>query len=590
MTTPSLPQNETDPEARQKALAIAGVEYQFDFSYRDIGFTKHVPLREQYSPRVLAKVVESKAFLWANRAASRAVHPADDPHGSGRGHGSLRSRILGALAVRKGSAIGKIERVLAPHQVHTPAQAEEDFDALFTLLKRPVEVADWDSDETFAWRRVAGATPTTLRGTTSLPPNFPVTEALFRSVVDDDGLDEARGEGRLFLLDFSAFDGIPGGMANGVQKYVYAPMALFVREKGRYGVPGRLRPVAIQCSQRPGPDAPIFTPKDGLKWKMAKLAVEIATTNWHGNAEHLTRCHMVMEWTTLALKRKLAPWHPLRLLLEPNCQWTLANGSVTRDAVINPGGEVDLYNSPSLEDSIERVHKPAAATFRLNESGAPTSFRLRDVDDRQRLPDYPFRDDALLLWDAIHGFAAGYVALYYHNDGNVVADGELAAFVRELGASDGGRIRGIGTDGTVSTVAEVIELAAQIIYRASAYHNAINSSGFLYYSLPMAGTYAGYAPAPGAGPVTTKDYLAMLPSVEVAWSLFDALYTQISLHENRLGHYPLFHFRDGRVGALVREFQAKLDAAEATIAVRNASRPVPYTLLIPSRIPASIEV
>jgi hypothetical protein len=51
----------------------------------------------------------------------------------------------------------------------------------------------------------------------------------------------------------------------------------------------------------------------------------------------------------------------------------------------------------------------------------------------------------------------------------------------------------------------------------------------------MSGTCAGYGPPPGAGPVTTGDYLAMPPSIDVAWSLFDALYTQISLHENRLG-------------------------------------------------------
>lgn len=589
MTNPSLPQNETDPEARQESLARSQVEYQFDFSYHDIGFAKTVPKGENYSPGVMAKIVESKALLWANRTASHLFKHGDDPHQGAHGR-SFRSRVLAALAVRKHSAIGLVERAIEHRQVHTSAQAEEDYDALFTLIKKPVEVADWHSDETFAWRRLGGATPTTLRGVRAMPTSFPVTEAIFQSVIAGDTLARALGEGRLFMLDFAAFDGIPGGMAMGVQKYTYAPMALFVWQKGVAGAHGRLLPVAIQCYQRPGPDAPIFTPGDGIKWKMAKLTVEIATTNWHGNSEHLTRCHMIMEWATLALKRQLAPQHPLRLLLEPNCQWTLANGAVTREIVVNPGGEIDLYNSPSLDDSLERVHKPAAATFRLDESDAPTSFRLRDVDDLERLPDYPFRDDALLLWDAIHSMASGYVELYYHNDGNVLADTELAAFVRELGASDGGRIRGVGVDGKVSTVGQVIELVAQLIYRATAYHNAINSSGFLYYSLPMAGTYAGFAPPPGPHVATTASYLAMLPSMEVASALFDALFTQISLHQNRLGHYPPFHFRDGRVGPLLHEFQANLAAAEATIAVRNASRRVPYTLLIPSRIPASIQV
>jgi arachidonate 15-lipoxygenase len=594
MSTPSLPQHDTDPDARKEALARLQVEYQFDFGYHDIGFAKHVPKRDAYALRVMAKIVESKIALWANRAASRLFGRGDDPRGAAHGaHGSAKARAItlaAAAAARDGSAIATIAKALAPAVPHTIVQAEGDYDALFTLMKKPVELEGWDSDETFAWRRLAGGTPTTLTGVRALGANFPVTEALFQRVVPGDSLDRARGEGRLFVLDYAVFDGLAGGMSNGVQKYAYAPIALFVRTRAAGGQSAKLMPVAIQCSQRPGPDAPLFTPADGLKWKMAKLAVEIADTNWHGNAEHLTRCHMVMEWATLALKRQLAPNHPLRVLLEPHCQWTLANGEVTRSIVINPGGEVDLYNSPSLEDSLERVHKGAVATFRLDESGAPTSFRLRDVDDRERLPEYPFRDDALLLWDAIHAFASGYVTLYYHNDGNVLADAELAAFVRELQASDGGRLRGVGNDGTVSTVAEVVELVAQLIYRATAYHNAINSSGFLYYSLPMSGTYAGYRPPPGAGPVTTSDYLAMLPSIDVAWSLFDALYTQISLHENRLGDYPLFHFRDGRVGPLLKEFRAKLAAAEATIEVRNGARKVPYTLLLPSAVPASIQV
>ena len=62
----------------------------------------------------------------------------------------------------------------------------------------------------------------------------------------------------------------------------------------------------------------------------------------------------------------------------------------------------------------------------------PKTFKARGVDDPELLPNYPYRDDALLYWDAIHRWVSSYLSLYYHSDADVQADPELAAWFDEL--------------------------------------------------------------------------------------------------------------------------------------------------------------
>ena len=55
--TPSLPQHDTKPEARRKALDEARDDYQFDFDYHQIVSAKKVPLREKSDPHYWAAFI-----------------------------------------------------------------------------------------------------------------------------------------------------------------------------------------------------------------------------------------------------------------------------------------------------------------------------------------------------------------------------------------------------------------------------------------------------------------------------------------------------------------------------------------------------
>ncbi|HYO68169.1 MAG TPA: hypothetical protein VEU33_19030, partial [Archangium sp.] len=126
------------------------------------------------------------------------------------------------------------------------AAALDAYSNQFSLLQPPSVASNYDTDLIFARMRLAGPNPALLQGIDSLPEKFPVTDAQFQSVMGpDDTLARAGREGRLYLLDYAVFQGIPTGQTSGGQKYIEAPLALFaVPAAGQ--ADRKLRAVAIQ--------------------------------------------------------------------------------------------------------------------------------------------------------------------------------------------------------------------------------------------------------------------------------------------------------------------------------------------------------
>src|SRR6185369_7806978 len=66
-TTPTLPQDASDPKARAQALATIREGYEYDYSYQALCFVKDLPKSESYSPAYMAQSLEGVARLKANR-------------------------------------------------------------------------------------------------------------------------------------------------------------------------------------------------------------------------------------------------------------------------------------------------------------------------------------------------------------------------------------------------------------------------------------------------------------------------------------------------------------------------------------------
>ncbi len=386
---------------------------------------------------------------------------------------------------------------------------------------------------------------------------------------------------------------------------MYAPIALFAWLPANARRPGRLVPIAVQPNQHsddvftPQPDvSPDLTEAEArlaesrlTAWKMARTCVQVADGTHHEMIAHLGSTHMMLEVTIVSAYRNLFENHPLRVLLEPHFEFTLPLNDTAVHNLIAPGGQVDQMLGGSLAESLA-VLKKGLTRFRPDLATPRRELFLRGVLDWRSLPEFPYRDDVLPVWDAIHEFVSSYVRLYYGCDADVQHDPEVRDWLSEVGSLDVGKIEELRR---CDTVAELIDFVAFIIFTASAQHAAVNFPQFplMGYAPNLPG--AGYAAAPtracaDAGEYTEADWLGMLPPLRAAMMQFNVLLELSSVRVNQLGKYSRLQFLDPRGRPLVKRFQRQLADVERATADRDRTRLISYPYLKPSQIPASIHI
>jgi arachidonate 15-lipoxygenase len=543
-------------------------------------------------PSFLGAATSASASSAASTASSLpAVAPA-------------QPEALERLTVDLGSSLGELLKFLASkafelllHFVGLYGQASSlsSYQQQFQLLPVPPSASTALDDVMFARLRVAGPNPVVLRRIAALDARFPVTDAQFRSVMgEDDSLALAGKEGRLYLADYQVLEGMEPGTFP-TRKYHSKPLALFAVP--REGAADRLlRAVAIQCEQQPGPSNPIYTPKDGMGWEVAKLFVQVADGTWHEMISHLGLTHLLLEAFVMATSRQLAPEHPLNVLLSPHFQGTLAINNAAVVSLIAPEGFVDRLLAGSIQAST-KLAVDAVLRFRFNQELFPRSLAARGVDDVKAFPDYPYRDDGLLVWEAIHRWVHDYLALYYGSDQDVAQDYELQNWLAELTSAQGGGLQDIGENGAIRTFNYLVDLVTMVIFTASAQHAAVNFPQSYIMGFTPALPLAAYAPLP-AGALGTEDagnkaLLAYMPPLQQAFAQQVLMNLLGTLYYTRLGAYDRYsalgHFQDPRVKEPQQAFQRNLEEVESLIGKRNLRR-IPYRSLLPSEIPQSINI
>jgi len=464
----------------------------------------------------------------------------------------------------------------------------EDYNQLFQLIPLPPISGNFRDDAVFAAMRVAGPNPVMIERMKAPDVRLPITEEQYQSVMGtQDSLNAAIADGRLYLADYSVFDGALNGSFPAAQKFSYAPLALFAIPRGGES----LKPVAIQCSPHPGANNPILLPQDGDNWLIAKTIVQVADANFHEAVSHLGRTHLFVEPFVLATHNQLSPTHPLFILLTPHFVGTLAINDAAQSNLIAAGGFVDKLLSGSIDQSRVLAVKGAQSyLLNVNTSALPQTLAQRGVDDSGSLPDYPYRDDALLLWNAIHQWIENYMSRYYTSDEAVQGDTQLQNWVAELVAHDGGRLNNIGAGNRISTRAQLVELVTMVCFTASAQHAAVNYPQGTLMTYAPAMPLGGYAPAPVTEEGSSVgDYLKLLPPLEGAELQMEILYLLGSVYFTRLGDYGDNYFTDPVIQNHLVQFQQELSKIEAEINHRNQTRR-PYEFLLPSKIPQSINI
>ena len=470
----------------------------------------------------------------------------------------------------------------------------EAYRALFATLPVPGIGYMFQDDSAFARLRVQGPNCMLIAAVgNALPANFPLSAAQYAAVVNGDTLAAALADGRLFLLDYKPLEILDPGTYGSLAKYAWQPMALFAVPPGG----SSLVPVAIQCGQDPA-DYPIFTPSPAADklwgWEMAKLVVQVADGNYHELFTHLARTHLVIEAFAVATHRHLAEAHPIWALLLPHFEGTLFINEAAATSLIAANGPIDHIFAGTIASS-QLAAVDARLAFDFYGKMPHADFAARGVGVDSALADYPYRDDALLVWDAIHEWARQYVDLYYAHDADVAADTELGAWAACLAGE--AKIKGFGP---VTTRGQLADVCAMVMFTASAQHAAVNFPQKDIMAFAPAVTGAGWQAAPNGQRGHDKTgWLAMMPPMALALEQLNVLELLGSVHYRPLGDYrsnafpyPAW-FQDPRVTTAegpLAWFQAALKGVEAEIAQRNAERMQPYPYLQPSLIPTSINI
>lgn len=292
----------------------------------------------------------------------------------------------------------------------------------------------------------------------------------------------------------------------------------------------------------------------------------------------------------MATHNQLSEKHPLRILMTPHFEGTLAINNAAQGSLIASGGGVDKLLSSSIDQSrVFAIQGAQSYLLNVRTSTLKQTLKQRGVDDVSLLPDYPYRDDALLVWYAIEGWVSNYINYYYKSDQAVENDSQLKAWVEELISHNGGRVNNIGQNNSITKRDELIELITQVCFTSSAQHAAVNFPQEDIMSYTPAIPLAGYIPITKNGGATETDFLRLLPPLDKAQSQLELVYTLGSVYYTTLGDYGDSYFTDPTIKNYLTEFQQELVKIEAEINKRNQTRR-PYKYLLPSRIPQSINI
>lgn len=471
----------------------------------------------------------------------------------------------------------------------------------------PEIATKWEKDSTFAFTFLAGPNPNQLQRWTaaSKPAGFDLSGFDLGSNPNfsGDNIDAAIAAGRVYFVDHSdmreLFANAPGAPApNASQrsfkkiisedwKYIYAPNVVFVVPPGGK----HMLPVAIQCGLKEEGHR-IYTPKDGYSWKMARSCVLAAHNNHHEVISHLGLTHFLIDPIVMATRIRLHTNHPIYKLLNPHFEGTASINRGARTSLILPERSVDRLVGSKIEKNYPYLGKNRLG-FSFRQNFPKVRAAARGVDNGALLPNYAYREDSTLLWDAIHNWVSDYVSIWYKSEDDIRADTEIQDWANEINGP--GQIKDFClTGGGVQSRDDLIDMLTMTIFTAGPQHAAVNFSQGTDMVFVPANPLAGYAPAPKGVGHTEQDFLSILPPLDVAvhsWSILNLL---AGINVTRLGDYRgAFALHPASEAARLK-FWANLKLIEQRINAANQLRRAAYDLayvhLLPSRVPASINI
>ncbi|XP_044273048.1 polyunsaturated fatty acid lipoxygenase ALOX15B-like [Varanus komodoensis] len=465
----------------------------------------------------------------------------------------------------------------------------EDIRKIFWFYHTPASeyvYKHWKDDEFFGYQYLNGINPVVIRKCTQIPANFPVTQEMVAgSLGESTTLKEELKKGTIFLADYKVLEGVPTTLVNGKEQFIAAPLCLLHQKPT-----GEITPIAIQLSQHPGHQSPIFLPTDdGWIWILAKTWVRNAEFHTHEVIAHLLRGHLMAEVFTVATLRQLPMCHPLYKLLIPHLRYSIHINVLARTYLISQGGTFDRAIATGRK-GLAVILSKALDNLTYTDLCLPDDIESRGVGS---LLNYYYRDDGMKIWDAIESFVSGIVELYYKNNLCVQRDYELQAWISDIFTRGFLTRRSSGIPSSLRSVPELIKFLTMVVFTCSAYHAAVNSGQFeLGAFMPNLPSSMRKPPPQVKAAVTLGEFLDTIPEMNTTSQVLSVLWVlrNEDLDMKQLGQYDEEHFVEEEPKQLITAFQERLAHISEEIKKRNESLELPYTYLFPPSIENSTAI
>ncbi|XP_073779358.1 arachidonate 5-lipoxygenase b, tandem duplicate 2 isoform X3 [Danio rerio] len=471
-----------------------------------------------------------------------------------------------------------------------------DFEKVFITIKNTESeyvMQNWTKDAVFGYQFLNGCNPVMIKKCTKLPDKFAVTQEMVENSLDrGTTLQEELKAGNIYIADYEILEDVqPNDTDPSTQQYLAAPFCLFYKNGQNEFIP-----IAIQLSRQttPGEKNTVFLPTDDeYDWLLAKMWVKSSDYNIHQLITHLLRTHLISEVFTIAMFRQLSAVHPVYKLLIPHVRFTIAINTAARETLINEGGVFGKVDSTG-GIGIEQVIRKGMQTLTYKSLCFPEAMKIRNVDSKEDLPNYYYRDDGMMVWEAVKSFVSDVVKIYYSSDATVQGDEEIQAFVQDV-CSYG--MKNCPNNGefpnALKTREQLVEYLTIVIFTASAQHAAINFGQFDWYAwIPNTPSTMRKPPPTEKGKVDMKYIMESLPDrgrsslhLGTIWIL-----SQFQDNELFLGVYPDKYFTEEPAMEAIKNFRKKLVDVTKTIRSRNETLELPYWYLCPDRIPNSVAI
>ncbi|XP_056616352.1 polyunsaturated fatty acid 5-lipoxygenase [Triplophysa dalaica] len=468
-----------------------------------------------------------------------------------------------------------------------------DFERIFMRIKNTISeyvMEHWKEDFMFGYQFLNGCNPVVITKCTEIPDKFPVTHELLEDSLERGlTLEEELKAGNIYIADYEVVDGVtPNSTDPCTLQYLAAPICLLYKNNQN-----KIMPIAIQLSQTPGKDSPIFLPSDDeYDWLLAKIWVRSSDFHVHQTVTHLLRTHLISEVFGVALYRQLPAVHPVFKLLLPHIRFTIAINTKAREQLICECGLFDKANGTGGGGHVELIQK-SMKTFTYKSLCFPEGIKARGMDNKEELPTYFYRDDGCRVWEAVTNFVRDVVNIYYDSDDTLQKDEEIQAFVKDVCSFGMQDFDFCEFPKALQTKEQLVEYLTVVIFTASAHHAAVNFGQYDWCSwIPNSPPTMRKPPPTKKGEVDLKYIVESLPDRgRSCWHL-GAVWALSQFQENELflGMYADEHFVEKPVKEAMVKFRKELAEVTKVIKNRNDGKRLPYYYLSPDRIPNSVAV